>query len=67
MTPVRADPGLGAATNWIKPPPVPAAPAVNLIQSTVLTAVQLHGPLTMMRIFPAPPSGPNTCVGGVRR
>jgi hypothetical protein len=62
--PVRAGPLLGAAMNCTRPLPVPDPPAVNVIQSTSLAAVQVQAPVTITRIFPLPPLEPKTCDGG---
>src|SRR3954454_7021323 len=62
--PVRAAPLLGAATNCRRPLPVPLAPPVIVIQSTSLTAVHVHAPVTMTSTLPFPPLALRTVEGG---
>ena len=51
--------------NWSKPLPMPDAPAVIVIQSTLLIAVQVHmPPVRITSTFPLPPLESNKEYGG---
>ena len=64
MMPVLAGPEFGAATNCTSPLPELDAPASTVIQSTVLTAVQVHGPSTITSTAPSPPFASKLTDGG---